>query len=313
MAGENQSAMQPGSPARAASARAGVVQCVEVEAVLAEALDGTLQGSMLAAFEAHQQACPACRTMVEEAGAGMHWLKGLDEAEPPRNLVHNILAQTIGALPSEHLVPAPRGEGWFDKLKARLTPVFGPVVTPRFAMSFGMAFFSITLLLGIAGFHMSDLRNLDLSSKGITKTYYATQARVVRYYENIRLVYEIESRVRDLRRVGASESKDNNQQQEAPAPTNPKNPDPKKSDNRQPQNRSNQNSSRDDGPPMLATFPAARNAAGVLHAASVLHNDLKGYAFRCAVPAPYSYPSERALAHEVEQATNQARLNRRTA
>jgi hypothetical protein len=61
--------------------------------------------------------------------------------------------------------------------------------------------------------------------------------------------------VRDLRRVAAPENKDNNQQQEAPAP-NPKNPDPKKSDNRQLQNRSNPNTSRDDGPPMLATFPA---------------------------------------------------------
>ena len=61
-------------------------------------------------------------------------------------------------------------------------------------MSFGMAFFSITMLLGIAGFHMSDLRHWDLSSKGIMKTYYDTQARVIRYYENMRLVYEIESR-----------------------------------------------------------------------------------------------------------------------
>ena len=25
----------------------------------------------------------------------MHWLQGLDEAEPPRNLVHNIMAQTM--------------------------------------------------------------------------------------------------------------------------------------------------------------------------------------------------------------------------
>ena len=58
-----------------------------------------LHGSTLAAFEAHQQSCPACRTMVEEASGGMHWLKGLDEVEPPRNLVHNILAQTIGQLP----------------------------------------------------------------------------------------------------------------------------------------------------------------------------------------------------------------------
>ena len=60
MAGENQSGMQ----------------CVEVEALLAEALDGTLQGSQLAAFEAHQQGCASCRSMVEEARAGMHWLQG---------------------------------------------------------------------------------------------------------------------------------------------------------------------------------------------------------------------------------------------
>src|SRR5271167_2960445 len=139
------------------------MQCVEVEALLAEALDGTLHGSALAAFEAHRDSCPACRTMVEEATAGMHWLKALDEVEPPRNLVHNILAQTIGALPSEHAVVSPSGEGWLHKLKGRLAPIFAPVATPRFAMSFGMAFFSITLLLSIAGLHISDIRRLDLS------------------------------------------------------------------------------------------------------------------------------------------------------
>ena len=137
----------------------------------------------------------------------MHWLKGLDEAEPPVHLVHNILAQTIGALPSEHQVVPVRGEGWLDRLKSRLAPIFAPVVTPRFAMSFGMAFFSITMLLSIAGFHASDLRHVDLSSKGVVKAYYSTQARVVRYYENIRLVYEIESRVRDLRRAATPATK----------------------------------------------------------------------------------------------------------
>jgi len=247
MAGENQFGMQ----------------CLEAEALLAEALDGTLQGSTLAAFEAHQKSCAACRAMVAEARAGMTWLKGLDDAEPPRNLVHNILAQTIGALPSEHVMPAPRGEGWLEKLKGRLAPVFAPVATPRFAMSFGMAFFSITMLLGIAGFHFADVRHLDLSSKGITKTYYETQARVMRYYENMRLVYEIESRVRDLRRAATPDNtQDNNKQQpqqEAPAP-NPSPKNPSKTENQQ-HNSSNPNYSRDNGEPELAAFPAVFLAA----------------------------------------------------
>jgi hypothetical protein len=225
------------------------MQCVEVEALSAEAIDGTLHGTTLAAFEAHQQSCPACRTLVEEASSGMHWLKVLDEAEPPRNLVHNILAQTIGQIPEPHATVAPKGEGWLEWLKGKVSPIFAPVVTPRFAMSFGMAFFSITMLLSIAGFHATDLRNVDMSAKGITRAYYSTQARVVRYYENIRLVYEIESRVRDLRRVATPQNK-----QEEPTPkTQPK------SDYQQDKDRHNQNSSHDAGPPALASSPASSN------------------------------------------------------
>jgi hypothetical protein len=290
MAGEN----QPG------------MQCVEVEALLAEALDGTLQGQQLAGFEAHQQSCAACQGLLEEARAGMHWLKGLDEAEPPRHLVHNILAQTIGALPSEHALPAPSSEGWFGKLKARLAPVFAPVATPRFAMSFGMAFFSITMLLGIAGFHMRDLRNLDLSSKGIMKTYYDTQARIARYYENMRLVYQIESRVRDLKRAATPETNSDNKQpqqqqqqqkQEAPATKNPS-----KSENRQDQNHSTPKYSRDNGQPELTVFPAVQ-----MSAVSV---DLTGGALGRAAAVPF--PAERASARANGESVDQARLNRRT-
>jgi hypothetical protein len=139
--------------------------------------------------------------------------------------------------------------------------MFAPIATPRFAMSFGMAFFSITMLLGIAGFHFADVRHWDLSSKGIRKTYYDSQAKIMRYYENMRVVYEIESRVRDLRRAGTPDHNTQQQeqqqpQQEAPAP-NPKNP--SKSDNRHGTER--QKYSRDNGEPMLATLPAVLLAA----------------------------------------------------
>jgi hypothetical protein len=225
------------------------MQCVEVEALLAEAIDGTLHGSTLGAFEAHQVSCPTCRAMVEEVSAGMHWLKGLNEVEPPRNLVHNILAQTIGQIPEPRAAAAPKGEGWLERIRGKVSPVFAPVVTPRFAMSFGMAFFSITMLLSIAGFHVADLRHVDMSAKGIARTYYSTQARVVRYYENIRLVYEIESRVRDLRRVATPQNK-----QEEPTPKGQP-----KSDYQQDKDHHNQNSSRDAGPPTLASSPASSN------------------------------------------------------
>ena len=237
--------IQPGMP------------CAEVAALVAEAIDGTLHGASLAAFEAHRDSCPACRTMVEEASRGMHWLKGLDEVEPPRNLVHNILALTIGQLPEPHPVVVSRGEGWLERLQGKASSIFAPVVTPRFAMSLGMAFFSITMLLSIAGFHVADLRNVDLSAKGVTKAYYAAETRVVRYYENIRLVYEIETRVRDLRRA-ATPANDQQQQQQQQQRTAPQNNQPK-SDDQQDKDRRNQNYNREMGRPSLAESPASSN------------------------------------------------------
>src|SRR5271166_2809326 len=226
------------------------MQCVEVEALLADAIDGTLHGATLAAFEAHRDSCPACRTTVEEASRGMHWLKGLDEVEPPRHLVHNILTQTIGQVPEPRPVLAPKGESWLERLKGKLSPMFAPVVTPRFAMSFGMAFFSITMLLSIAGFHVADLRHVDLSAKGITKAYYSTQTRVVRYYENIRLVYEIETRVRDLRRVATPQTKQEEPTQQKNQP---------KGDYQQDKDRRNQNYNHEMGQPTLASSPTSSN------------------------------------------------------
>jgi len=221
------------------------MQCADFEALLSDALDATLHGATLTAFEAHQRSCLSCAAMYQEAAAGMHWLKGLEDIDPPKHLVHNILAQTIGSVPETSAQAAPIGESWMEKLKARVAPMFAPVMTPRFAMSFGMAFFSITMLANVAGFHVSDLKHLDISAKGLQRTYYSTEARVVRYYENIRLVYEIESRVRDLRRAATPEK------QEESAP---KSPEKKGSSNEQ--NHKYQNYRRDASQPVLARCPA---------------------------------------------------------
>ena len=84
-------------------------------------------------------------------------------------------------------------------------------------MSFGMAFFRLPCWLTLR-LHVADLKHVDMSTKGLQKSYYSTQARVVRYYENIRLVYEIESRVRDLRRAATPDK----QEEEETPKNNPK-------------------------------------------------------------------------------------------
>src|SRR5271167_3321017 len=97
------------------------MQCVEWQALLADALDGMLHGTKLASFEAHQQACPVCGVEYQDAVAGMHWLKGLDEVEVPRHLTHNIMVQTVGALPVPREKAVAAGESWWGRLKGRLS------------------------------------------------------------------------------------------------------------------------------------------------------------------------------------------------
>jgi hypothetical protein len=72
------------------------------------------------------------------------------------------------------------------------------MLQPRLAMTAAMAFFSIALTLNLTGVRLSQLRASDLKPSSIMRSCYEAKAKVVRYSDNLRVVYELESRVRDL-------------------------------------------------------------------------------------------------------------------
>jgi Putative zinc-finger len=224
------------------------MQCAEFDALLTDVLDGKLTGQKLEDFEAHGRVCPACGPLLADAQAGHRWLKGLPEVEPPVNLVHNILAATTGREVST--APAAPSRTWKEALGGWLRPVFGPVLAmarqPRFAMSFSMVFFSLSITMSLAGVNMSDIRHLDLRPSAVKHAYYTTTGKVVKYYENIRFVYEVESRVREFRRSVAPA-------EPAPAENEKK---PKNNDTSgQPDQKQERNYSQGDDQPVLARLP----------------------------------------------------------
>src|SRR6202167_5610045 len=183
------------------------MQCHEFDALLSDAADGVLTGAQLDTFHAHARSCSACGPLLADVTAGRNWLKDLTEVEPPVSLVTNILASTTG-VDTQRLranVSASKSRSsWLEHVQAwaseALQPMWGAVRQPRFAMSFGMAFFSLSVALSVLGVKPADLRQVSLRPAALRHTYYNTQARVVRYYENTRLVYDVESRVRELKR-----------------------------------------------------------------------------------------------------------------
>ena len=226
------------------------MQCHEFDSLLSDALDGALTGLQLDRFQAHARTCSACGPLFAEVEAGRNWLKDLTEVEPPVSLVTNVLASTTGVdtqrLRVNLSAPQPRVT-WVEKAQAwafeAMQPIWTTVRQPRFAMSFGMAFFSLSVALSVLGVKPADLRQVSLRPATIRHTYYNTQARVVRYYENIRFVYEVESRVRELKR------------NVTPAEPAPEKKDHKNDTTQQPEQKQERNYSQTENHLILACAP----------------------------------------------------------
>lgn len=223
------------------------MQCAEFEGLIADAIDQVLAGDTLERFQAHARVCSNCGPMFSEVEAGQKWLESLEEIDPPAHLVHNILVATTGIETSR--VTTARAN-WLDRLRGWVTPVFNPVLAtarqPRFAMSFGMAFFSLSIALSAAGVKPGDLRHVDLRPSAVKRTYYETSGRVVKYYENIRFVYEIESRVREFKRATTPAE---------PAPEENKQRKNNNDTSGQPEQRQERNYSQGENQPVMASMP----------------------------------------------------------
>ncbi|MBZ5705146.1 MAG: hypothetical protein LAN63_07315 [Acidobacteriia bacterium] len=230
------------------------MQCAEFDLLLCEVLDEMLSGDRLEKFQAHGRVCPVCGPLLAEAKEGRQWLKSLQEVEPPANLVHNILVATTGLDTVRLRQPASAQPqiSWAERMRewagTLVAPVWAVARQPRFAMSFGMAFFSLSLALSMAGIKVSDLRHVDLRPSAVKRTYYEASGRVVKYYENIRFVYEIESRVREFKRATTPA-------EPGPAPEEQKERKNNNNTSGQPEQKQERNYSQGGDQPVLASAP----------------------------------------------------------
>jgi hypothetical protein len=91
----------------------------------------------------------------------------------------------------------------------------------RLLMTVAMAFFSIALTLDMVGVRMTSLKISDLRPSSISSTisrqFYGARSSVVRFYDNMRFVYQLESRVREMRRDIQPAPQQQNQKQQQPS------------------------------------------------------------------------------------------------
>lgn len=214
--------------------RPGTLSCEDWDRLMVDALDGALSAEQSAAFELHRQQCAACTEAFEEARRGVAWLGYLrNDPQVPGDLLGRILARTSGPsasalavaahvpLPPPPALKAPPLKAWYRTA----LPAAHRVVEPRMWMTAAMAFFSIALTLNLLGIRISDIRLADLQPStvftNVKRQYYTTEKEGVRYYENLRFVYEMEARVRELRRNQEISPEPSTPPQTAPRPQSP--------------------------------------------------------------------------------------------
>jgi hypothetical protein len=183
--------------------------CGQWETLLADALDGLLKPEDEAIFTSHMAVCPACTALFEEARRGREWLEFLSsEPEVPAGLLDKILAQTgpgqvagyglvTGSGNVVPMIPAWQRPGLVGQVRR--------FAEPRLLMTAAMAFFSIAMTLNLTGVRVFDLRLADLKPSTIRsfmeRRLTAASTPIIRYYDHLRLVYEVQTRMRELRQT----------------------------------------------------------------------------------------------------------------
>jgi len=116
------------------------------------------------------------------------------------------------AVPSPYLYGTPRPTNYAGakvlpfRLRNAVHSLGQTMLQPRLAMTAAMAFFSIALTLNLTGVHLSELRAEDLKPANINKGFHEATGHVIRYCDNLRVVYELEARAHDLQRSSDADS-----------------------------------------------------------------------------------------------------------
>ena len=181
---------------------------LELENLSSEYLEGQLDAVRRVEVEAHLKECAPCRELIADVRHALALCQSAEELEPAPWLISKIMLATVGEKK--------------PSLMERLAAFFRPQDRMRLAYGIAMTVFSISIIANAAGINLRHLTLQDLSPRNwiyqANRTGHLMIARAERYYYDLRVVYEIESRLRQFRRATGEGGK---QQQETPKTDSP--------------------------------------------------------------------------------------------
>lgn len=162
--------------------------CEQTEERLSDYLDGVFSPAELAEFSGHVASCARCAPLVASVSDLLTGLHGMEQiAEPPR-LVYSILDKTLG--------PRETATGW----RAMLGWVRGAA---SIRLAYGALSVAATLIILVtaSGFNLRHPKLADLKPTAIylnaNRTVHLAYGRSAKFVNDLRVVNEIQSRLRE--------------------------------------------------------------------------------------------------------------------
>ena len=189
------------------------MNCAELEQLICDYVDGTLTAARKAEVERHLETCRACAEVARDSAAAVAFMERAADVEPPPELITRILFDA----PWTRKAPA-KSRGW---LINKLSKLIAPVMQPRFVMGMAMTILSFSILSKFVP--MQQLKAADLRPSEVWASLddraHRAWARSVKYYDNLKVVYQIQTLLRDWQQQA--------EDQQAPKPSEPKTDDRK--------------------------------------------------------------------------------------
>ena len=165
------------------------MNCAEIEVLICDYVDGTLAAAQKAEVERHLSACPACAELARDSAAAVAFMETAADVEPPPELITRILFDAPWAKEKQKSKP----REWFRAL-------LSPILHPKFAMGMAMTILSLSMLARFVA-PVRQLRPADLKPTevwaGIEGRAVRTWARTVKFYENLKIVYQIQTTLKE--------------------------------------------------------------------------------------------------------------------
>jgi hypothetical protein len=181
------------------------LECQEIEDYFSDYLDNALQPGLMDQVREHLHSCPSCLDLLNEVKRTLAFCEEMPPLEPPARLIEQILIKTSGKVQTL---------SWMDYLRDLFRPFYA---SPRFATGVGLAAVSVGLVLNSLGIDFSRISQLRLSDLTPKALYRNVEHSVNLAYDNgvrrlndLKLLYEIQQRIDELKSQTGKKSGDKN-------------------------------------------------------------------------------------------------------